>query len=961
MSLVAATIAQAEQTGALAYAFDFSQTDTTTGVATSVSGDTSRTITFSGSTTISGEDGLLLDGSVKGAMNAPFLTTDSHAIYITIPEVDTFYFMETIDTFYLRHQAVAGAPTLAFKSGRDGAERSITHPQALTLRNLGFHSFFTENYVTNNNTIYLDMGDVEADTTDRYSENTAAGLYRDGQSPEVFRNFEGLVCGMLVFNRLLTEAEIVSLLETVNIYGTISLPTNLNTERAQTGTILRPDRTIDSNFTVAAGSQTLEGYSLTTRGDLLELVAFDSDDGKSILRAAPLDPGTAASAEFSLISGGSTTPSGQTSKVSGVVQVDGAPAQRTVRAFGYNPTPHSLDGETVNLSKSLGHATSDPSTGEYTIDLLAGYGKRIFVVAFDDYGDDFTADMAVAVGDRVHPTTPNGHVWECTSAGTLPSEEPTWIIDTEAAQLYGTASMIARPFYRPMVHGPVTPEITQGIGTFPYLDLVAETAFAHWRLEESTQPFADQFGGSSLTAEGTITTESDPLTGEVASRSVLFTQQGKLNGAGSPIYDEIYSKAAPAFSIEVWVKLSSIGTDHGNGMVYDERAVNGDNPLQIQYIGSLNQFVVDKFPESGNQFYSTAAFAAGQVYHLVYVETETSRRFYVNGLLDSDDNNPEPYTGDPGAIFSIGGKASALSNLFDGAIDELSLHPVALTAQQISDRYSVGTTRFSNEWTPANLFNSNTRGAFYDPSDLTTLFQDVAGTVPVTADGDPVALMKDKSGNGWDAVQSNASEMPTYRTDGTLHWLEDTTANQRLVVPGSASGMKWLHGSGGASVMAGARCGSVTSPDATYGIIATSGSSSANVGFELRYDDRGSSGRSHALTVQVGRGVAGESAVGTYFNDTIQAMTDNMMELHHGAGQVQQFVAVVNGEVVGSGNYEFDPIEADASYDLAIMDNGSDAFNLDGRFYGAILIDRVLSGEDLTQARDFMQARTGTV
>ncbi|WP_342632154.1 LamG domain-containing protein [Marinobacter alkaliphilus] len=149
----------------------------------------------------------------------------------------------------------------------------------------------------------------------------------------------------------------------------------------------------------------------------------------------------------------------QASKVSGVVQIDGAPAQRTVRAYSYEAVAQTVNGTDLTLSKSLGHANSDPSTGEYTIDLLDGYDQRIFVVAFDDYGADFKPDLAVAVGDRVHPTTPTGHVWECTGSGTLPSEEPAWVIDTETAQLYGTAAMIARPFYRPMVHGPVTPQI----------------------------------------------------------------------------------------------------------------------------------------------------------------------------------------------------------------------------------------------------------------------------------------------------------------------------------------------------------------------------------------------------------------------------------------------------------------------------------------------------------------------
>ncbi|MEC9083636.1 MAG: hypothetical protein VYE45_07760, partial [Pseudomonadota bacterium] len=150
---------------------------------------------------------------------------------------------------------------------------------------------------------------------------------------------------------------------------------------------------------------------------------------------------------------------GSTSKVSGVVQIKGTPAQRTVRAFSYRAIAHQIDGEAVTASKSLGQSISDPSTGEYTIDLLAGYSEAVFVIAFDDYGMDFQADMAVTVGDRVHPSISNGHVWECTGSGTLPSEEPAWVIDTETAQLYGTASMIARPFYRPVVHGPVNPEV----------------------------------------------------------------------------------------------------------------------------------------------------------------------------------------------------------------------------------------------------------------------------------------------------------------------------------------------------------------------------------------------------------------------------------------------------------------------------------------------------------------------
>lgn len=74
-------------------------------------------------------------------------------------------------------------------------------------------------------------------------------------------------------------------------------------------------------------------------------------------------------------------------------------------------------------------------------------------------------------------------------------------------------------------------------------------------------------------------------------------------------------------------------------------------------------------------------------------------------------------------------------------------------------------------YNPLSLFKDGKQGVIYDPSDKSTLFQDVAGTVPVTKDGDPVALMRDKSGNGNHATMGVSTARPIYRTDGILHRL----------------------------------------------------------------------------------------------------------------------------------------------------------------------------------------------
>jgi hypothetical protein len=73
---------------------------------------------------------------------------------------------------------------------------------------------------------------------------------------------------------------------------------------------------------------------------------------------------------------------------------------------------------------------------------------------------------------------------------------------------------------------------------------------------------------------------------------------------------------------------------------------------------------------------------------------------------------------------------------------------------------------------PATLFASGELGGWYDPSDLSTLFQDTAGTVPVTAAGQAVARINDKSGNVNHLTQATPAARPLYQTGGGLHWLD---------------------------------------------------------------------------------------------------------------------------------------------------------------------------------------------
>lgn len=75
--------------------------------------------------------------------------------------------------------------------------------------------------------------------------------------------------------------------------------------------------------------------------------------------------------------------------------------------------------------------------------------------------------------------------------------------------------------------------------------------------------------------------------------------------------------------------------------------------------------------------------------------------------------------------------------------------------------------RNTSAFSPTSLFAAGEQGAWYDPSDLSTLFQDSAGTTPVTAVDQPVGLMRDKSGRGNHASQTGETSRPLLQQDAS--------------------------------------------------------------------------------------------------------------------------------------------------------------------------------------------------
>ena len=85
---------------------------------------------------------------------------------------------------------------------------------------------------------------------------------------------------------------------------------------------------------------------------------------------------------------------------------------------------------------------------------------------------------------------------------------------------------------------------------------------------------------------------------------------------------------------------------------------------------------------------------------------------------------------------------------------------------------------------PSLYFANAEKGAWFDANDITTLFQDYNGTIPVTSVGQPVGKWLDKSGNGNHAAQPISASRPTYQIDAEGNYnITFDGVNDQLITP----------------------------------------------------------------------------------------------------------------------------------------------------------------------------------
>lgn len=109
-----------------------------------------------------------------------------------------------------------------------------------------------------------------------------------------------------------------------------------------------------------------------------------------------------------------------------------------------------------------------------------------------------------------------------------------------------------------------------------------------------------------------------------------------------------------------------------------------------------------------------------------------------------------------------------------------------LLAPVLSPLVTYGLTpRKGGGFSPLQLFANGEPGAWFDPSDLSSMYQGRTGTTAAVV-GSPVGQLLDKSGNSNHAIAPSDAARPILRQSGSLYYLEFDGVDDTLIVSSGA-------------------------------------------------------------------------------------------------------------------------------------------------------------------------------
>lgn len=267
---------------------------------------------------------------------------------------------------------------------------------------------------------------------------------------------------------------------------------------------------------------------------------------------------------------------------------------------------------------------------------------------------------------------------------------------------------------------------------------------------------------------------------------------------------------------------------------------------------------------------------------------------------------------------------------------------ISLTLKKVSG-YSEVSSITSIESTVVGLFANGEQGVWYDPSDFSTMFQDTSGTIAVTAVGDPVALIRDKSGNNNHAFQTTSNRRPTLGRDANGYYYLNFNGTSSALATNSIN----FTSSNSLSLFAGVR----KLTDSSTGIICELSSSAlVNIGsFYL------ASAISNADNYRV---YVNGSSVASVSQSGISAPSTNTIFSHITLDTPGGFKLSIDGVNIPVGSANFSKVNF-GNYPLYIGARNNSSIRFNGRIYGLVVRSNLTPTAQIATVDRFINSKTG--
>tara|TARA_R100000541_G_scaffold27396_1_gene36697 strand:- start:18795 stop:19613 length:819 start_codon:yes stop_codon:yes gene_type:complete len=261
----------------------------------------------------------------------------------------------------------------------------------------------------------------------------------------------------------------------------------------------------------------------------------------------------------------------------------------------------------------------------------------------------------------------------------------------------------------------------------------------------------------------------------------------------------------------------------------------------------------------------------------------------------------------------------------------------------------LGVTNVSGGFNPLSLFANGEQGAWYDPSDLTTVFQP-DGTTPTVpwvsgavTDANRVGKLVDKSrANGHDLIQTSSAKCPTLVSAGGLYYLDfdgDDGLRTTLDLPFGTNTVNEM------SVFA---AGEFAASGSTSNLVELSNNIGSNAGAFRLFKTSGDIIRS------IQKGTQPDTAQTTSVSIPHKSVLSSVADISAPSHLFRSNGSVVEDTTpdLGTGNY------SDLPLNMGARSDGASA-QLDGKIYGVVIVGKKTNSGEIDNTEAYLASKSG--